>query len=190
MSQHKFECGKCGQRLSATSDEVGLEANCPTCGEPLVIPPPKTETSPTASPATGPTVEMERSTADAKAPAERAQPRVVEEKPPRPISPKLAAAIAATKAFGLTYRDPDWVDEKGEEFHVQAIDAFFAELYRLTDLMHEMEATGEITRLPDAEELQTIRVLLFEAFLRGQWGGTEEELKTIIFQGTPGVRGS
>ena len=30
MSEHKFECGKCGQRLSVTDDVIGMAANCPT----------------------------------------------------------------------------------------------------------------------------------------------------------------
>jgi hypothetical protein len=106
----------------------------------------------------------------------------------RPVSPKLAAAIAATRAFGLTYRDPDWVDEKGEEYTVKAIDGFFAELYRLTELLHSMEAAGEITRLPDAEELQSVRILLFEAILHDKWSGDEADFKGFILQGAPGIR--
>ena len=153
MSEHKFQCGKCGQQLSATSDEIGLAAKCPTCGAAVMIPPPAVEP---------PTL--------------------------RPVSPKLAAAIAATRAFGLTYRDPDWVDEKGEEYTVKAIDGFFAELYRLTELLHSMEAAGEITRLPDAEELQAVRILLFEAVLHDKWSGSEADLKGFILQGAPAIR--
>jgi hypothetical protein len=51
-----------------------------------------------------------------------------------------------------------------------------------------MELAGETARLPDAEELQTMRVLLFEAYLHGQWSGKEDELKVLIFQGAPDIR--
>jgi len=167
MSELKFQCGKCGQRLSATIDEIGLAANCPTCGATLIIP--------------ARTTVLQASVGSP--PVSVAEPTEL-----HPVSPKLAAAIAATKAFGLTYRDPDWVDEKGEEHTVKAIDGFFAELYRLTDLLHSMEGTGEITRLPDADELQAVRVLLFEAVLHDKWSGNEAELKWFILQGAPGIR--
>jgi hypothetical protein len=160
MSAHKFECGKCGQRLSATTDEIGLVANCPSCGADLVIPPPKPEPKPASA----------------------------DEKPARRISLKLSAALAATKAFGLTYRKPEWAEGKSDEELATAIDKFFEEIYHLTDLLHEMEIAGQIARLPDAEELQTVRVLLFEAFLREQWSGTQEKLKSFIFQGAPDIR--
>jgi hypothetical protein len=167
MTEHKFQCGRCGQRLAATSDEIGLAANCPTCGIALTIPPPAAVSG-----------------ASSGQPAES----IVELPALRPVSPKLAIAIAATRAFGLTYRDPVWVDAKGDEYTLKAIDGFFAELYRLTDLLHSMEAAGEISRLPDADELQAVRILLFEAVLHDKWSGSEADLKAFTLQGAPAIR--
>jgi hypothetical protein len=36
----KFECIACGQRISATEDLFGTNANCPSCGFGLVVPRP------------------------------------------------------------------------------------------------------------------------------------------------------
>jgi hypothetical protein len=34
----KFPCPHCGQRISTTPDQVGTDANCPTCEGPFVVP--------------------------------------------------------------------------------------------------------------------------------------------------------
>jgi hypothetical protein len=272
MSEHKFECDQCGQRLSAAADEIGMAVMCPACGAEFVVPPPSPgpqpvlESQPSAAlrdivmqpipvaarpaangefnaappPVSGTSLPTAPPPAAVSVPITGAQPAPISplgagttaaivpptpEHPPakvaplqaspppgaapmsklppspnaapppasnpvatRPISLKLAAAIAATRAFGLTFRNPDWVDEKGEEFHIMAIDGFFKELYRLTDLLHDMEAASEITRLPDAEELQAVRTLLFEAVMHDRWSGTEADLKGLVLQGAPAIR--
>jgi hypothetical protein len=38
MSDFKFACPDCGQRISASDDHVGLHTNCPACKAPLVVP--------------------------------------------------------------------------------------------------------------------------------------------------------
>src|SRR5947209_523171 len=36
-----FNCPKCEQELAVDSSGAGSEINCPSCGEPIVIPPPE-----------------------------------------------------------------------------------------------------------------------------------------------------
>lgn len=40
MEAFKFSCAQCGQHLSATADQVGISAPCPSCGFPVVVPTP------------------------------------------------------------------------------------------------------------------------------------------------------
>lgn len=36
----RFECTACGQHISATPDQIGFKAPCPSCGAPIVVPNP------------------------------------------------------------------------------------------------------------------------------------------------------
>ncbi len=42
----KFNCPRCGQRVSATSDLVGSTANCPSCDESITVTSPEPEQAP------------------------------------------------------------------------------------------------------------------------------------------------
>ena len=46
MSDFKFACPACGQRLSANDDYVGHQINCPSCQAAITVPP-----NPSAPPA-------------------------------------------------------------------------------------------------------------------------------------------
>src|SRR5687768_14213534 len=34
----KFECPQCGQHLTASTEEIGVVAPCPSCGKPVRVP--------------------------------------------------------------------------------------------------------------------------------------------------------
>jgi hypothetical protein len=45
MAEYKFSCPQCGQHLQCAVGSIGAQINCPTCQQPIIIPPPTVSVS-------------------------------------------------------------------------------------------------------------------------------------------------
>ena len=87
MSEFKFPCPKCHQRIQASSEWVGREIPCPACKSVIVIPPPGTEETPSAQTTDSPkaAAEPRTQTSTRPAPAETGKESTAPAAPEGPV---------------------------------------------------------------------------------------------------------
>lgn len=102
------------------------------------------------------------------------------------MHPKLPPLIARIEAMGLPYRRAKYAgdDEEQEYF---AADEFLCEVDHLREMLDELELYDEITRPPSQSELHAVHTQLYRVIMDGEWNGTEDSLKELLFQVVPQI---
>ena len=162
--ENEFECYRCGQRMSASPELIGTEAACPSCNEPFIVPGPE---SPTEDPAAGPVEE-----------AIAAGDRGVAE---------LAELVERVRSLGHEVPLPTSMTPESLQWHLSSLDEFLCEHNDFIETINQLGRGGEIVAAPSNEELFAAGELLLARVLAGEWGGTPDEAKALLWQVAPHV---
>lgn len=169
---HKFSCYECGQKVSATDDWIGTEAICPACGVAFLVPG-VAEDEPAAFPG-----------------EKEPEPIVAESEPGWAAAESPPATLAEllenVEALGI-HLDPAARAAPSPEEHALSLATFLYSVDLLGGMLAEMQHTGEITRPPRVSELHAVHTRLFTKVTAGEWGGAEEELKSLLLEVVPGL---
>jgi outer membrane lipoprotein-sorting protein len=90
MAEFKFSCPHCDQHIACDTGYAGVQINCPTCKQLIVVPqPPRSAAAPPAPPTTAPSLTTQRPTSAPAMPSPAMRTSV----PPPPAQKKSAGAI-------------------------------------------------------------------------------------------------
>ncbi|MGD0413006.1 MAG: hypothetical protein ABSC18_15050 [Verrucomicrobiota bacterium] len=124
MSDFKFACPACGQRIAATDDYAGYQINCPACQAAIVVPAnPAAPPAPPAAARLGVSA-LGSAAAHASAPVPNAEQQGSAAyqahlaRKPRKSYAGLIAGMTAVAVIGLSaYLGKDWLAGKWKAFH-------------------------------------------------------------------------
>lgn len=162
--EHEFECYRCGQRMSASSELIGSEAACPSCNEPFIVPGPE---PPLEEPAAGPDEDLR--TGDDRGIAE------------------LVELVEHVRSLGHEVPLPTSMTPENLQWHLSSLDEFLCEHADFIETINELGRGGQIVAAPSNEELFAAGELLLARVLAGEWGGTSDEMKALLWQVAPHI---
>jgi hypothetical protein len=118
MSDFKFACPGCGQRIAASDDYTGYQINCPACQAPIVVP--ANPAAPDAPPARS-GVAMAAPQAHTPAPGAASAPQMdgsaayrahLSRKPKKSYTGLITAAVVVVLLGGSAFLNRDWIAGK------------------------------------------------------------------------------
>jgi hypothetical protein len=107
-----------------------------------------------------------------------------------PEVPELAELVQRVRSLGYDFALPPSITAEVVQWHLSALDEFLSEQASLREAIDEMERTKQITAAPTDEELHAVGDLLLAQILAGEWGGTTDELRALLWEVAPDIRGS
>ena len=102
------------------------------------------------------------------------------------MDPRLPPLISRIEALGLKDVRASCADDDEQEYF--AADEFLCEVEHLREMLDELLLYDEIAREPTAFELQAVHSRLYDVIMTGDWNGTEDSLKALLFEVTPQIR--
>jgi hypothetical protein len=102
------------------------------------------------------------------------------------MHPELPPLIARIEAMGLAYRRAKYADDDDEQDYF-ATDEFLCEVDHLREVLDELELYDEIARQPSQSELHAVHIQLYDVIMNGEWNGTEDSLKELLFRIVPQI---
>lgn len=108
----------------------------------------------------------------------------------QPEVPELAELVERVRSLGYDFSLPPSITEEVVQWHLSALDEFISEYAGLVETVDEMERTKQITGRPTEEELHAVGDFLLAQILAGEWGGTTDELRALLWHVAPDIRGS
>ena len=89
--------------------------------------------------------------------------------------------------MGLPYRRAKYAEDDDEQEYFAA-DEFLCEVDHLREMLDELELYEEISRQPSPQEVQAVHTQLYRVIMDGEWNGTEDSLKDLLFRTAPQIR--
>jgi hypothetical protein len=106
--------------------------------------------------------------------------------PLRSSSPALPTLIKRLEKMGFTYARPAQPMDDAEE--IRRLSAVVAHFEQLDSILYKLEGGNELARQAKPAEVMSIRTRLFAVIMSGDFSGTEEEVKRLIFESAPNLR--